>query len=109
MKKPVIIGIAGGTASGKTTLAKKIQEELGEKVILLSHDFYYKSLTHLTKEEREQSNYDGFADCGYSKITKRRNDSKTNLFVYGTFKGGGNGFGKIGSCNCGGRNFGFGE
>lgn len=58
MKKPIIVGIAGGTASGKTTLAKKIKKELGEKVILLSHDFYYKSLTHLTKEEREQSNYD---------------------------------------------------
>ncbi len=58
MEKPVIIGIAGGTASGKTTLATKIKEEFGENVIVLSHDFYYKSLTHLTKAEREQRNYD---------------------------------------------------
>ena len=58
MKKPVIIGIAGGTASGKTTLASKIKEEFGDDVIILSHDFYYKSLTHLTRPEREQRNYD---------------------------------------------------
>ena len=58
MKKPIIIGIAGGTASGKTTLASKIKEEFKDEVILLSHDFYYKSLTELTKEEREQRNYD---------------------------------------------------
>lgn len=58
MKKPVIIGIAGGTASGKTTLASKIKDEFKEDVIVLSHDFYYKSLTELTKEEREKTNYD---------------------------------------------------
>ncbi len=58
MKKPIIIGIAGGTASGKTTLATQIKEEFQEDVIVLSHDFYYKSLTNLTKAEREQRNYD---------------------------------------------------
>lgn len=58
MRKPVIIGIAGGTASGKTTLAKKIKEEFKDEAIILSHDFYYKSLTDITKEEREKRNYD---------------------------------------------------
>ena len=58
MEKIVIIGIAGGTASGKTTLSYKIKEYLKDDVIVLCHDFYYKSLTHLTKEEREQRNYD---------------------------------------------------
>ena len=58
MEKPIIIGIAGGTASGKTTLAKRIKEELKDDVIILSHDFYYKSLTNITKEEREKRNYD---------------------------------------------------
>ena len=58
MNKPVIIGIAGGTASGKTTLAKKLKEKFEDDVILLSHDFYYKSYTHMTMEERLQSNYD---------------------------------------------------
>ena len=58
MNKPIIIGIAGGTASGKTTLAYKIKETLKEESVILSHDFYYKSLTNLTKAEREQRNYD---------------------------------------------------
>ncbi len=58
MEKPIIIGIAGGTASGKTTLATKIKDEFKSDVIILTHDFYYKSLTNLTKAEREQRNYD---------------------------------------------------
>lgn len=58
MKKTVIIGIAGGTASGKSTLAEKIEKEFRDNVIVLSHDFYYKSLDSITKEEREKRNYD---------------------------------------------------
>ncbi len=58
MTKPYIIGIAGGTGSGKTTLANRIKDEFKENVVVLSHDFYYKSLDNITKEEREQLNYD---------------------------------------------------
>ncbi len=58
MEKPIIIGIAGGTASGKTTLAKKIKEEFKDDVIILSHDFYYKNHSNLTKEERAKLNFD---------------------------------------------------
>lgn len=58
MKKPIIIGIAGGTASGKSTLASKIKEEFGEKVVIIPHDCYYKSLSNITLAEREQRNYD---------------------------------------------------
>lgn len=58
MKKTIIIGIAGGTASGKTTLASKIKEEFKENVVILSHDFYYKSLSDITFEERLKRNYD---------------------------------------------------
>ncbi len=58
MEKPVIIGIAGGTASGKTTLAHKIEEKFKNDVIILSHDFYYKSFTNVTRAEREKMNYD---------------------------------------------------
>ncbi len=58
MKEPIIVGIAGGTASGKTTLAKKIKEEFKDDVIILSHDFYYKSYSEFTKAEREKMNYD---------------------------------------------------
>lgn len=58
MEKPFIIGIAGGTGSGKSTLAAKIKDEFKDDVIVLTHDFYYKSLTNITLEERMKRNYD---------------------------------------------------
>ncbi len=53
----IVIGIAGGTASGKTTVAEKIFEAFDDAV-LLSHDFYYKSHDELSLEERSELNYD---------------------------------------------------
>lgn len=59
MKTPFIIGIAGGTGSGKTTLAERLTKELGEdKVLNIAHDHYYKDQTHLTPEQRALTNYD---------------------------------------------------
>ena len=55
---PMIIGIAGGTGSGKTTLVKRIKEQFGDVVSVLSHDNYYRRLDHLTYEERCKINYD---------------------------------------------------
>lgn len=43
---------------GKSTLANKIEEEFKEDVIVLAHDFYYRSLTDITLEERKKRNYD---------------------------------------------------
>ena len=43
---------------GKSTLANKIKEEFKDDVIVLAHDFYYKSLTDITLEERKKRNYD---------------------------------------------------
>ncbi len=55
----VIIGIAGGTGSGKTTIAKNIIKEYGPgEVVLLELDFYYRDLGHLSLEERKQVNFD---------------------------------------------------
>ena len=42
----LIVGIAGGTASGKTTLAKRIASSLGEQCLLISHDLYYLDVPH---------------------------------------------------------------
>ena len=57
--RPVIVGICGGTGSGKTTLTKAIVERLGaEHVSLISHDSYYKDLQHLTVAERANVNFD---------------------------------------------------
>lgn len=54
----IVIGIAGGTASGKTTLAKKIEECFQKDVVLVSQDSYFKHLPHLSLEERIQFNWD---------------------------------------------------
>jgi uridine kinase len=55
---PLIVGIAGGTGSGKTTLTRKLRQELGEQLAVIEHDHYYKDRSHLSSEEREGINYD---------------------------------------------------
>ena len=54
----LVIGIAGGTGSGKTTLMKNIVSRFGDVVTVLSHDNYYKRQDHLTYEQRCATNYD---------------------------------------------------
>ena len=54
-----VIGVAGGTGSGKSTLVRKLQEAFAEKdVVTLSHDFYYKPHNDILLEERRKLNYD---------------------------------------------------
>lgn len=54
-----VIGVAGGTGSGKSTLVKRLQEAfVGDDVVTLSHDFYYKDYPELSYEERSKLNYD---------------------------------------------------
>ena len=54
-----VIGVAGGTGSGKSTLVKKLQEAFVEKdVITLCHDYYYKQNNDISLEERRKLNYD---------------------------------------------------
>ena len=57
MMPSVTIGIAGGTGAGKSTLARRVYQELGEglNVTYLMHDNYYKDLSHLTIEERAKT------------------------------------------------------
>ena len=56
---PTIIGVAGGSASGKSTLVRQLQEAFAEEqVITLCHDFYYKAHNELSFEERADLNYD---------------------------------------------------
>ncbi len=57
-KDILVIGIAGGTGSGKTTLMKRLVERFGDAVSVISHDNYYRRLDHLTMEERCKVNYD---------------------------------------------------
>lgn len=58
MKDIIVIGIAGGTGSGKSTLIKKIKEEFHDEITILSHDFYYKQHDDISFEERKKLNYD---------------------------------------------------
>lgn len=54
----LIIGIAGGSGSGKTTVVKSLTEKLKEKVVVIPQDSYYKDSSHLPLEERQQVNFD---------------------------------------------------
>ncbi|HLM60216.1 MAG TPA: uridine kinase, partial [Pyrinomonadaceae bacterium] len=55
----MIIGICGGTGSGKTTIARRIIESVGrEKVILIEQDSYYRNLADMPLDERHQANFD---------------------------------------------------
>jgi len=59
MNKPIIIGIAGGTGSGKSTIAQEIYQSLPPgSIAMLEQDSYYKDQSHLTFEERICTNYD---------------------------------------------------
>jgi len=59
MKRPVIIGITGGTGSGKSTIAKEICKSFdGNCIAMIEQDCYYKDQSHLTMEDRVKTNYD---------------------------------------------------
>jgi uridine kinase len=58
-QKPFIIGVAGGSGSGKTTVVRHILERIGEdKLVLIQHDSYYRDLKHLPFEDRARQNFD---------------------------------------------------
>lgn len=58
-RKPVVIGVAGGSGSGKTSVTKSIYDSFkGHSILMLEQDFYYKDQSHLPFEERLKTNYD---------------------------------------------------
>lgn len=57
-RAPLVIGIAGGTGSGKTTLAARLIRELSDDVAVLEHDWYYRDRSAVPIHEREGINYD---------------------------------------------------
>lgn len=58
MSDIMIIGIAGGTGSGKTTLTEQIRKRFGDDVTVIYHDNYYRLQVGKTYDERSQVNYD---------------------------------------------------
>ncbi|SEK96301.1 uridine kinase [Pseudobutyrivibrio ruminis] len=57
-EKICVLGVAGGSASGKTTIIKKLQDYFGEDIAVISHDAYYKAHPDMSFEERSKLNYD---------------------------------------------------
>jgi len=58
-ENPLILGVAGGSGSGKTTVVENIVAGIGkEKILLIEHDSYYRDLSHLPLEERKKQNFD---------------------------------------------------
>ena len=58
MATPMLIGIAGGTGSGKSTFADGLKRLFPDDITIISYDNYYKAQDHLTMEERVKINYD---------------------------------------------------
>lgn len=59
MKRPILIGITGGTGSGKSTVSKEIFKSIEETdIAVIEQDSYYKDQSHLSFEERVKTNYD---------------------------------------------------
>lgn len=58
VQRPLLIGIVGGSGSGKTTVARAIYDFLGRDAAFIDQDAYYRDLSHLTLEERRLVNFD---------------------------------------------------
>lgn len=78
-----IIGIAGGTASGKTTVASRVYEETKKfgSVIVIRIDDYYKDQSHLTLEERRKTNFDHPGAYDVDLLIKHLNDLKNGKSI----------------------------
>ncbi len=76
MKKPVIIGIAGGSASGKTSIAHTLYNtfEKTNSVVIIKEDDYYKNQDHLTMAQRVKTNYDHPFAFDHELLIKQLND-----------------------------------
>jgi len=86
-KPPLVFGIAGGTGSGKTTIADYILKTVGpEKIVFLPHDAYYRDQTGLTQEERARVNFDHPSSLEtellIEHVTKLRNGESIQLPSY---------------------------
>lgn len=84
---PIIIGVTGGSGSGKTTVSQKILEELhGHSISIIQQDSYYKDQAEKTMEERRAVNYDhplAFdAELLYEHLKMLKNNQKIEVPIY---------------------------
>ncbi|MBE9512224.1 MAG: uridine kinase [Bacteroidetes bacterium] len=83
----LIVGIAGGTGSGKTTVVKKIIEKLPEgEVVIMPQDSYYKDNSHLPIEQRQEINFDHPGSVEFplliNHLKKLKNGEIINMPIY---------------------------
>ena len=72
----LVIGIAGGSGSGKTTVVRAITEQLKERVVVIPQDSYYKDSSHLPMEERQKVNFDHPDSIDFDLLIKHLKELK---------------------------------
>ncbi|MCF0124058.1 MAG: uridine kinase [Ruminiclostridium sp.] len=78
---PLIIGIAGGTGSGKTTLVNRLKEQFGDAISVLDHDSYYTAHHDLSLEERMELNYDHPASFDTDRMIQDLEDLRSGKTI----------------------------
>ena len=86
-RRPIIIGVTGGSGSGKTTVSKAIYNQLkGQDIQIITQDTYYNDQADMTMEERKQVNYDhplAFdTDLLISQLSDLRHNRAIEMPVY---------------------------
>lgn len=83
---PYLVGIAGGSASGKTTIINKLREIFKDDISLISHDYYYWANDELSLEERARLNYDHPKSFETTKLIEDlkqlKHDQAVNVPIY---------------------------
>ena len=79
--RPLIIGIAGGTGSGKTTLVENLKEQFGADISVLPHDNYYAAHHDMSLEERQTLNYDHPAAFDTDRMIQDLEDLKAGKTI----------------------------
>ena len=80
--KPLIIGIAGGTGSGKTTLVDRLLEQFGDDISVLPHDNYYAAHHDLSLEQRQTLNYDHPASFDTDRMIQDLQDLRAGKTIH---------------------------
>lgn len=78
----IIIGIAGASGAGKTTLANKLKEELGADVTIIRQDNYYKDQSHLPVSERAKTNFDAPDSIDFKLLHSHLRDLKDGKVIF---------------------------
>jgi len=77
----LIIGIAGGSGSGKTTVVKALTDQLKERVVVIPQDSYYKDSSHLPMEERQKVNFDHPDSIDFELLIQHLKDLKAGKSI----------------------------